>query len=544
MKFIISILTGFVFICALEVSGATPTAKLNTEAPVGGTFSRNLTGEPASLHPVAYSDLYAQSVLSYVVDTLAERNPTTNDFEPRLAEKWETSKDQRIYTFYLRKDALFSDGKPVTAEDVKFSYDAIFEPAYKATDKQPYFEGIAKVEVVDPHTIRFHLKDTYFQNFIAMATMLIIPKHVYGDVEKSRRLTRTVVASGPYTIDRFDRGSRIVLKRNDQWYGFKLPQFKGAFNFATINLRFIKDQSVSFEMMQKGELDFEEMTAETFATKTEGGPWGKAVFKNKVENKMPKRSMFIGWNFRREMFQNRSVRLALAHLLNREEINQKFRYGMSEPIAGPVYNESEYAAKDVKPIAYDRKAAGNLLLRAGGKDSNKDGVLDKIISGKRTDFRFTLIYSNKDFEKYWALYKEDLKKAGIEMELKYLEWGAFLKVLDEGNFDAVTLAWAGTFDWDPKQIWHSSSAVPGGSNFIAYKNQNVDKLIDQARMEPNKAKRIAKMHQIYRQIAADAPYAWLFNDKYFLYAHSNRVEKPADTFNYEVGFDYWWSKAP
>lgn len=526
------------------MAGPAQAAAINREAPVGGTFTRNIEGEPPTLHPISSSDLYASFVHDYTTDTLAHRNPETNEFDPRLAERWEASKDQKVYTFFLRKDAKFSDGKPVTAADVEFSHKAIFEPAYKAAHLQPYFEGIEKVEVVDDHTVRFTLKDTYFQNFIAMAEMYIIPKHVYGDVEKSKKMTKTVVGAGPYILEKFEKGQRMVLKRNPEWYGFKTDQWKGSYNFNQIILRFVKEEAVSFEMVKKGELDLETLTPEYFIKKAEGAPWGQTVFKNKVENRAPKSYGFVGWNFRREIFQDKNVRTALAHLMNRQEMNQKFRYGMSLLATGPTYQQSEYASPKVKPLQFDPKKAGELLSKAGWKDSNKDGVLDKTIGGKRTDFRFALMYANKDTEKYWTLYKEDLKKAGIEMDLKYLEWNSFLKLLDEGNFDAIAMGWSGTFEWDPKQVWHSTNAIPGGSNFIAYKNTEVDKLIDKARMESNKDKRKEMMHKVYELIAADAPYAFLFNDQYVLYANSNKVQKPADTFKYEVGRDYWWSKKP
>ena len=184
------------------------------------------------------------------------------------------------------------------------------------------------------------------------------------------------------------------------------------------------------------------------------------------------------------------------------------------------------------------------MNKAGWKDSDKDGILDKVINGKKVDFKFTLLYANKDYEKYAVVFKEDLKKAGIEMELKLLDWTTFVKNLDEGNFDAVAMGWSTTLDWDPKQVWHSSNAIHGGSNFIAYKNPLVDKLIDDARMEMNKKKRLSKLHKIYEMIAADMPYAFLFNDKFQFYANSNKVQKPGDTFPFEIGYDYWWALQP
>lgn len=515
----------------------------NTTAPKGGNFVINLGGEPPTLHPVTSTDLYATNVQAMVCEGLATRDSETYDWKPRIAEKWEISKDNKVFTFFMRKNAVFHDGKPVTAEDVKFSFDAIFDPAYEAAHLRPYYEGLSKVEIIDSHTVRFTAKDNYFKNFESAAGLTIIPKHIYGDVAKSKKMVRQLVCSGPYSLSKFDRGQLIQLKKFDKWWGHDEAIYKGTYNFDSITMRFYKDENVQLERAKKGELDYLDLRIEAFMKKTEGAPWGKTVFKNKVENSAPKSYGFVGWNLRRDLFQDKNVRIALAHLLNREEMNKKFRYGLSDLATGAVYNRSEYAPPGVKPLEFNPKKAQELLAKAGWTDADKNGVLEKSLNGKPTEFKFSLIYANKDVEKYWTMYREDLKKAGIDMELKYLEWNSFLKLVDDGNFDAVTMAWGGgSVDPDPKQIWHSSSAVVGGSNFISYKNPEVDKLIDEARVEPNKAKRVKLLQQVYKKIAEDAPYAFLFNDKFVFYANSARVGKPADTFKYEIGTDYWWLK--
>lgn len=531
---------------ALILSSAIATsafaAKPNPKAPVGGNFVTNLGGEPPTIHPIASTDLYARHVQGYACDAMASHDSETYALTPRLAEKWEISKDNKVFTFHLRKNAVFHDGKPVTAEDVKFSFDAIFDPKYEAAHMRPYYEGLAKVEVVDPVTVKVTAKDLYFQNFESAATMTIIPKHIYSDVAKSKKMNRELICSGPYVVVKFDRGQMIQLKKFDKWYGNDDVAFKGMYNFANITMRFYKEDNVVLERAKKGELDYIDLRIEAFMKKTEGAPWGDTVLKHKVANDAPKSFGFIGWNQRRELFQDKSVRVALAHLLNREEMNKKFRYGLSELANGAVYIRSEYNPGN-KVLEFNPKKAQELLAKAGWTDADKNGVLEKVINGKKTEFKFTLIYSNKDVEKYYTMYREDLKKAGIDLDLKYLEWNSFLKLVDEGNFDAVTMAWGGgSVDPDPKQIWHSSSAVPGGSNFINFKNPEIDKLIDEARIEPVKAKRVKLLKEVYRRIADEAPYAFMFNDKFEFYANSAKIGMPAETFKFEIGKDYWWLK--
>ena len=515
----------------------------NAAAPQGGNFVYNLGGEPPTVHPITSTDLYARYVQNYACEGLLTRDAETYEWKARLADKWEVSKDNKTFTFHLRKNAVFHDGKPVTAEDVKFSFDAIFEPKYEAAHLRPYYEGLTKVEIVDPHTVKFTARDMYFKNFESAASLTIIPKHVYSNVDQSKKMNRSLVCSGPYELTKFDRGQMIQLKKFPKWWGTTDAAYKGTYNFDMVTLRFYKDENVQIERAKKGEIDFLELRIEAFMKKTEGAPWGKTVTKHKIANNAPKSYGFVGWNFRKEMFQDKNTRLALAHLLNREEMNKKFRYGMSDLANGAVYIKSEYNPGNAA-IKFDPKKAQELLEKAGWTDKDKNGILEKTVNGKPTEFKFTLLYPNKDVEKYWTLYRQDLKKAGIQMDLKYLEWNSFLKLVDEGNFDAVTMAWGGgSVDPDPKQIWHSSGAIPGGSNFIAYKNPEVDKLIDEARVEPNKAKRVSKLKEVYKKIAEDAPYAFLFNDKFEFYGKSSRIGTPAETFKYEVGTDYWWMKS-
>lgn len=500
----------------------------------------NLGGEPTTLHPITSTDVYSSEIHNYVLDSLLTRNLNTYAWEPRIAEKWEIAKDKKTFTFWLRKDIVFHDGQPLTAEDVKFSFDAIFEDKYQAAHLRPYYEGIAKIEIVDAHTIKAIAKDAYFKNFDSIAGLTVIPKHIYSDVEKSSKMNKTIVGAGPYMLESYDRGQKIILKKFDKWFGGNYEHLKGFYNFNRISFRFVKDENVEIEMIKKGELDYIGLTAEQFSKKTEGEPWGTKVLKFKVENSSPKGYGYYGWNQRKDLFKDKGVRWALAHLLNRDEMNKKFRFGYSMPATGPWYQQSEYASPSVKAIEFSPDKAQELLKKAGWKDEDKNGILEKTINGQKTEFKFALVYANKDSEKYHTLYKEDLKKAGIEMELKLLEWNSLLKLIDDGTFDAVSMGWSGgDIDIDPKQIWHSSSAVVGGSNFIAYKNPTVDKMIDAARLENDKAKRVEKLRKVFEVIADDAPYAFMFNDQFTFYAHTSRVKKTADTLKFSIGVQTW-----
>jgi len=513
----------------------------NPNAKVGGNFLMNLQGEPNTLHPITSTDLYSRYIHYLTVDSLADYNFTNYEMEPHLAERWEISKDGKEFTFFLRKNIKFHDGKPITAEDVKFSYDIIFDPKYEAAHLRPYYENIEKVEVVDSTTVKFYTKNTYFKNFEQVASMYILPKHVYGDVSKYKKMNRDLVAAGPYKLEKFDKGDKIVLRRFDDWYGFSDKNFKGLYNFERITMKFIADETLSIEMLKKGELDFTPLRPDAYQLKAVGEPWGKKILKVKYENLEPKGWYFYGWNLINPLFKSKKVRLALTHLMDRESMIKKFLYGYSKIAVAPIWYQNAYAPTGLKPVLFDPQKAQKLLKEEGWADTDKNGILDKLIDGEKREFRFTLLFTNKNYEKYHTWYKEDLKKAGIEMDLKLIDWSAFEPLIHENKFDVITMAWGGgDQDPDPKQIWHSESIKGGGSNFISYKNLEVDKLIDEARLETNREKRIKLMKKIYEKITDDAPYTWWFNPIYEFYGVSSRIQRPGDALKYKVGYQSWW----
>lgn len=533
-KFYISAL---IFI--LSISGFA--AKNQDKIVKGGSITLSIEEEPESLNPITSTSGYANEIQSWVCDTLLTRNPDTYAWDPALAEKWNQSDDGKSVTFTLRKDLSFHDGHELTAEDVKFSFDVFSDKRFETNHIKSYFENIESIEVVDKQTVKIKFKNNYFKNFDIVANQFIIPKHIYNDTEKSKKMTNQIICSGAYKLDKFERGMGVDLVKFDKHYSLNQNKNNDFYNYSEIKYKFLLDENIKLEKIKKGEIDFIEWrNSEIYEKRAVGDPWGKEVLKYKIENKVPKVWSYIGWNLEKPLFKDKNVRLALAHLANREEINKKFFNNNSLLVSAPVSPVSEYAPK-VKPIPFNPKKAIELLTAAGWRDSNKDGIIDKEIDGKRVDFKFTLVFANKEFEKLWTMLKEDMRKVGIEMNLKLMEFNSMLKLKDEYGFDAIALSWAGgSVDPDPKQIWHSSSAVKGGSNFVGYKNPEVDKLIDEARVTADRKKRIQLLQKTYQVIAEDVPYLFMFSDRYSYYATTAKIKKLKPTFNYSVGSNSWW----
>jgi len=509
----------------------------------GGTFFVKADSDPATLNPITSTDGYASAVQGYVFETLLTRDDETYGWIPALAEKWEVSKDGTQFTYHLRSGVKWEDGKPLTAEDVKYSFDVFFEGRFQSPSMMTFLQNIKEVKIIDPLTVQFVTKDVYFKNFDVASSITIIPKHFYGVGDpKDSKFNKKIIGTGPYTLDVWEKGRKIILKRKKDYWGNGVDYFKNRYNFDQIFFRPVKEESVGLELLKKGDLDFLPLTGEQYMTKTKGDPWGKKIIAVKTENDASSNYnyAYIGWNFNHPFFKDRDVRLAMSHLINREFMNEKFRYNMSELAKGPFGNKSPASSPKVKVIEYNPKKALELLRKNGWKLVEKG--LSKKIDGKDTLFEFTLISANADFDKYATVIKEDMKKVGITMNIKILEWNSFIKlVIDERKFDAANLAWAvNALESDPKQVWHKESIPAPGHNFISYKNDELSDEIDKLRKTMDSKKRLPIYHKIHEIIAADQPYSFLFNNRFTLYGHNLRIKKQKDTFRYSIGADTWW----
>jgi ABC-type transport system substrate-binding protein len=512
----------------------------NKEARRGTTLNYNIGGEPTTLNPLSASDGYSSSVHGYIFEGLLDRDLDTYEWKPALATEWTISNDNKIFEFKLREGVKWHDGKDFTAEDVKYSYDVIFSDDFKAIQLRPYYEAIKKVEVLGKYKVRFTVEDDYFQNFEVCAGLNILPKHFYSEPENKKKFGKQLTGTGPYMLAKYDRGQKMILDKNPNWWGNTVASEKGVYTVPKIILRFASEENVSLELLKRGDIDFLGLRPEGFVKKTVGDVWDEKVIKVKTENKTPKGYNFIAWNLKHPILKNKEVRHALSMLLNRPLMLEKFEYNLSTPANGPIYVQSDYANPAVKAVEFNPSEALAILNKAGWIDSDKDGILDKVIDGKRTKLSLTILEPTQDMMKILTIYKEEASKIGVNINIKSVEWNSFIKLLEERKFEAVRLAWgAGGVDWDPKQIWHSVSAQGTGSNFIGYANPEVDRLIDQARKLYKKEDRVPLLRRVHQLIADDYPYVFFFNSQYTLYGHTHKVVKPKETFIYGVGQKYW-----
>jgi peptide/nickel transport system substrate-binding protein len=218
---------------------------------------------------------------------------------------------------------------------------------------------------------------------------------------------------------------------------------------------------------------------------------------------------YIGWNARKPYFQDRRVRLALTHLINREKIMEKLSFGLGKVVNGTFYILSKSYNNEFPPWPYD-PAKGKLLLKqAGWIQSQKDGFLYK--DGKKFTFVFSISSGSDTAEKLATILKEDFSKVGIDMLINKFEWAVFVQNLHKRDFEAVMLAWSLGYNDDPYQLWHSSQ-IPQGSNYCSFNSPESDRLIETARKEFDAEKR----YKLYRRMGVilheEQPYTFMFTN--------------------------------
>lgn len=506
------------------------------------------------LNPTVTNDASASGIYIYIFETLLDVNRETYELVPLIAKSLpEISDDKMSYTFDLKEDVKFSDGTPLTGEDVIFTVKTIKNPFTDAQALRNYFIDLKSVELVDgnKYKVRFNMSKPYFRAVYALGSMAITPKHIldkdnmnekftwenldaaqksldpvkypdmqkYADFLNSQEVSREpkyVVGSGPYKLDKWLTGQSITLERNeDYWNKKEIPNFP-----AKLVFKIIQDQNAAVVAAKNKEVDYMYVIQPIDFVENIKDPEKFNLKKALVSEPV---YIFIAWNNKNPLFADKKVRWALSYAIDRQTMIDKIVYGMGTKVQTPVFKESKYYNNDLPEIEYNPEKAKQLLAEAGWKDTDGDGILDKVIDGKKTDFKFTFINNNNPKRKKVMLVViESLKNLGIQADLQEYEWSVFLDKTKKHEFDACYSAWQlSVTPEDPYQIWHSSQAIGEGSNFISYINPESDKLIEQNRVEFDDAKRMELLKKWQEIIYEDQPTTFLWAEP-SRYVYSDR----------------------
>jgi len=504
-----------------------------TPDQMGGTLRGNLSGEPQTLNPLTYKDLYARIVNEHVFEFLTERDPDTLEIKPMLADRWTISPDGLTITFHLDPRARFSDGTPVTADDVLFTYETIMNPKVDARSIASYLDDCKGCEKVDERSVRFTWKKPYFLS-LETSSIMVLPKHVYQfkDPNAFNDVNDKLVGTGPYLLKTgaWKTGQHIILERNEKyWRSPPAPD--------RIVYRFILEEQASVQALLAGELDDLAVSAEWWMRLKDRADVRERFQMFRYSTPFNGYS-YIGWNNARAPFTDPRVRKAMTHLVWRDQVLKHMMYDVGRVATGTFWPLGPQSDPAVKPWPFDREAARRLLREAGWEDRNGDGWLENS-EGKRFEFEFSSASGHQLTRDMVRIIGEEFRRMGIDMRVRLYEWSVFTVKLDNHDFDAVMLAWGGGgVEGDPYQIWDSSQIADRGSNFISFRSAEADRLIQTARMTLDPVKRNDLYHQFHRLLHEEQPYTFMV-DRESLRLVSKRVQGVRV---HKLGMEWreWW----
>jgi len=469
----------------------------------------HITQNPVTLNPVLAEDAYSSAVSSYIYESLLERDNETLEWKGVLADSWSASSDHLRYVFYLRKNVRFHDGTPFTAKDVVFTFNKMMDPQTPNPWTKIYYENVARIYAPDDYTVVFKLKTPYFMSLGILGGFQILPEHIFSKVENfvlNEHNMVSPVGTGPYRLEQWKTGQSLSLLRNDDYYG-KIPEIK------QIIYKIIEEDSVALQALKKNELDLMNLTPFQWVRQSGGGRFHEQFRKEKY---LATSYNYIGYNLRRFPFDDIRVRQAMTYLVNRKKILDTVLNGLAVITTGNFWVGSPQYNQDLPVRGFDPAKAKELLTEAGFEDTDGDGFLDK--DGKKFTFELMIPASGEFYRRFPPVLKEDLKKAGIDVVIRQVQFQVLVENINKREFDAVILGWSIGIESDPYQLWHSSQAEKG-HNFTGFQSRELDYLITRARIEFNEERRNRFYHRIHEILYENQPYTFLFTRNNLLAIH-------------------------
>jgi len=464
------------------------TYPMEPAANKGGTIILGESTDISTVNPVLVFDQTTLNILGTVFETLLGISPIDGQPVPALADSWSQAPDGLTYTFHLNKQAKWQDGVDFTADDVKFSFDAVLDPNTGSLYTTSVNEVVASYRVIDADTFEITARDRFVSFlFNGPGGVFIVPKHIWESVDVSAwsfdggstgQDPSRVVGTGPFTFKEWVQGEHVTVVRNDSYYDV-VP------NIDTLTLAVQPDAEAAVLSLQSGASDIMEIIPPAQTQSVADTP-GRAV---EVYNFY--QITVYGMNLdpeRSPLFQSKEVRQALFYALDRDSITENIFFGYGQPAVGTQPELSAAYAPDRMSPAYtfDPAKATELFAQAGWTDSDGDGTLDK--DGQK--FQFTMLYSGGDatVDQLVAYIQGAWEDVGVKMQLDSVEGNGFSDRLRDHDFDMYLSAYGLTPDGD-QGILFSCDAYRNGFNFGRYCNEQWDQLDTAQKREFDQDKR-------------------------------------------------------
>jgi peptide/nickel transport system substrate-binding protein len=554
----------------------------NPDAPKGGRLVESMLGTFDSLNPLIVRGVAVQQVrgLPFERGLVLESLMARGVDEPftlygLLAKTVETDDARSYVTFRLDPKARFSDGQPVLADDVLFSWGLLRDKG--RPNHRQYYSKVAKAEVLNPLTVRFDFGGPPDRELpLILALMPILPRHATDPATFEETSMTAPMGTGPYRVASVKPGASVTFARNPDYWGRDLPVNKGLWNFDEIRLEYYREANGEFEAFKRGLYDFRVETEPLrwhdgydFAAARNG-----EVIRETTKISMPQPSQFLVFNTRRPVFSDMRVRQALTQLFDFEWINRNYFFGLYARSAG-YFAGSELSAYGrpadarerelLKPFAArippdildgsyrlpvtdgsgrDRTTLRNALTLLSEAGYDLDGTVLRQRTTK-TPLTFEILVTTRDQERIALAYSRDLKRAGIEASVRAVDPVQFDQRRLGYEFDMVQNRWDQSLSPGNEQSFYFGSQaadIPGTRNYMGAKDPAIDALIDallEARERPAFVSAVRALDRLLMSGFYAIP---LFNAGEQWIARWNRVERPARAALTGYLPETWWQK--
>jgi peptide/nickel transport system substrate-binding protein len=546
----------------------------NPDAPKGGRLVQGLLGTFDSLNPLIVRGLAVQQIRGFVVESLMTRgNDEAFTLYGLLADSVETDDARSYVIFHLNPQARFSDGQPVTSDDVLFSW-ALLRDKGRPNYRQ-YYAKVTKAEASDPLTIRFDFGGVSDRELpLILGLMPILARHAVDPVTFEDTSMTAPLGSGPYRVSAVKPGASVTLTRNPDYWGRDLPINRGLWNFDEIKLDFYREANGQFEAFKRGLYDFR---VETEPLRWHDGydfPAARngEVIRDTIETGMPKPFEGLVFNTRRSLFSDIRVRQALTLLFDFEWINRNYFFGLYGRSAG-FFAGSELSAYGRAPDERERellkpyashmpanildgsyrlpvsdgsgrdrvtlRSALNLLSEAG---YDLDGTVLRQRATKKP-LTFEILVTTRDQERIALAFSRDLKRAGIEASVRAVDAVQFDQRRLSFDFDMIQNRWDQSLSPGNEQYfyWGSEAADNQGTrNYMGARDPAIDAMIAAMLAARERPAFVSAVRALDRSLMSGFYAIPLFNIGEQWIARWNRIERPKATALTGYLPETWW----
>ena len=461
----------------------------------------------------------------------AEHPPT---FAPQLARSWEWSPDHLTLTVHLRPDLVWSDGEPLTAEDVRWTWQAQIDPdvAWSYANSKA---AITAVEGVDPTTVRYRFREVSATQLTDANEGGILPRHIWSKLpfaqwrQNGDWFREHLVVAGAYRLESWKPAQELVLARNERYFEPGLPRLD------RVVFRILPDSTTHTDQLLAGNVDFAFGLPAVAAPRVAAAPNARLlVFDNRQYD-------FIAWNVRRPLFADPEVRRALTQAIDRQALVDALWRGYARVASGPIPANLWAHDAALQPWPFDPAAAKKILADKGWIDHDGDGVLDR--GGQPFAFDLTTNSGNQTRADAVVMMQAQLRRIGVDARPRLLEINSLTEKNMAHDFDATFSGWAIDTSLDVRFAFHSAE-YDGGYNWGGYANPEVDRLIEEIHRQGDPAAAKPMFDRLQAILHQEQPYTFLWETKRLAGVSSRLHDVRPNALATFFNLHEWWAAPP